>query len=70
MKAYVVESEMTNDVFLERFIGNLKKWMPDHQPLLTAVGVSKLGAGESAGMRIEIEVAAFDPEGAAVAGGK
>ena len=70
VKAYVVESQMTNEVFLGRFIENLRKWMPDHQPLLTAVGVSKLGAGESASMRIEIEVAAYDPEGAAAAGKK
>lgn len=66
--AYVVESEMTNEVFLGRFIENLKKWMPDHQPLLTAVGLSRLGAGDSAGMKLELEVAAFDPEGAAAEG--
>jgi hypothetical protein len=37
--------------------------MPGHQPLLTAVGVSKLGAGSSAGMKVEIEVEAWDPRG-------
>ncbi|KAM7200848.1 RutC family protein [Naviculisporaceae sp. PSN 640] len=63
--AYVVEEEMTNEVFLGRFIENLKKWTPGHQPLLTAVGVAKLGAGDSAGMKLELEVVAFDPEGAA-----
>lgn len=35
-------------------IGNLKKWLPDHQPLLTFVGVKELAFG----MRIEIEVVA------------
>lgn len=58
---YVVEKEFTNDALLGQLIGNLKKWMPDHQPLLTAVGVAKLGAGDSAGMRLEIEVVAHDP---------
>ena len=36
-------------------IRNLRKWCPDHKPLLTAVGVEKLWAK---GMRIEIEVSA------------
>ncbi|KAM7194841.1 Endoribonuclease L-PSP/chorismate mutase-like protein [Rhypophila sp. PSN 637] len=66
VNAYVVESEMDNEAFLGRFIDNLRKWCPDHQPLLTAVGVSKLGAGDSAGMRLELEVVAHDPKGAAV----
>ena len=40
---------------------NFKKWMPDHQPLWTEIGVAKLGAD---GMNVEIEVSAHDPEGA------
>ncbi|KAK0658035.1 endoribonuclease L-PSP [Cercophora newfieldiana] len=59
---YVLESVMDNEEFLGRAIGNLKKWVPGHQPLLTAVGVAKLGAGSSAGMRVEIEVVAHDPK--------
>ncbi|KAK4444736.1 Endoribonuclease L-PSP/chorismate mutase-like protein [Podospora aff. communis PSN243] len=63
VRMYVVESMMDNEEFLGRAIENLKKWMPGHQPLLTAVGVSKLGAGSSAGMKVEIEVEAWDPRG-------
>ncbi|KPM40207.1 hypothetical protein AK830_g6352 [Neonectria ditissima] len=43
-----------------------KKWMPDHQPIWTEIGVAKLGADN---MHVEIEVSAHDPEGA-VKGGK
>lgn len=42
-------------------VRNFKKWMPDHQPLWTCVGVSRLGLDD---MRVEIEVVAHDPEGA------
>jgi enamine deaminase RidA (YjgF/YER057c/UK114 family) len=35
--------------------------MPDHKPIWTEVGVAKLAAE---GMRVEIEVVAYDPEGA------
>jgi enamine deaminase RidA (YjgF/YER057c/UK114 family) len=35
--------------------------MPDHAPLWTEIGVTKLGAP---GMNVEIEVSAYDPEGA------
>ncbi|KAJ4321877.1 hypothetical protein N0V94_002711 [Neodidymelliopsis sp. IMI 364377] len=38
---------------------NFKKWMPDHQPIWTCVGVTRLGAED---MRVEIEVVAFDPK--------
>lgn len=37
--------------------------MPDHQPVWTEVGVKELGLPT---MNIEIEVEAYDPEGAAV----
>lgn len=40
---------------------NFAKWMPDHQPLFTCVGVTRLGEDD---MRVEIEVVAYDPEGA------
>ncbi|KAL0937447.1 endoribonuclease L-PSP [Colletotrichum truncatum] len=42
-----------------RMIENLKKWAPNHAPILTGVGVTKLG---QPGMRIEVEVSAYDPE--------
>ncbi|KAJ4179716.1 hypothetical protein FALCPG4_014588 [Fusarium falciforme] len=43
---------------------NFKKWMPDHQPIWTCVGVTRLGEDD---MRVEIEVVAHDPEGAKAA---
>lgn len=36
-----------------------QKWMPDHRPIWTQIGVRQLGAP---GMRIEIEVSAYDSE--------
>jgi enamine deaminase RidA (YjgF/YER057c/UK114 family) len=63
VRMYVLESVMNNEEFLGRAIENLKRWVPRHQPLLTAVGVAKLGAGSSAGMGVEIEVDAWDPRG-------
>lgn len=35
--------------------------MPNHQPIWTEIGVAKLGLDE---MRVEIEVSAYDEEGA------
>ncbi|KAK1754058.1 Endoribonuclease L-PSP/chorismate mutase-like protein [Echria macrotheca] len=62
MRLYVIESHWTDEAFFGRIIENMKKWMPDHQPLLTGVCVSKLGAGPSAGMRVEIEAVAHVDE--------
>lgn len=42
----------------------MQKWVSDHRPILTGVGVAKLAFP---GMRVEIEVAAHDPEGAVAA---
>ncbi|KAL2821462.1 YjgF-like protein [Aspergillus cavernicola] len=50
---------------LAAMVRNFKKYMPDHQPIWTCVGVSRLGEDD---MRVEIEVVAHDPEGAKVAG--
>lgn len=44
-----------SDAVLESVVANMKKWMPDHQPLLTFLGVRELGIK---GMHIEIEVEA------------
>lgn len=49
---------------LMHMVGHLKKRMPDHKPIFTCVGVTELGIK---GMRVEIEVAAYDEEGAAEA---
>ncbi|KAL4924247.1 RidA family protein [Aspergillus undulatus] len=38
-------------------VENLRKWMPDHKPVLTCVGVSELALP---GMRVEIEAFAHD----------
>lgn len=54
-----------DDEAMGAMVRNFQKWMPDHQPLWTTVGVTKLG--EDA-MHVEIEVVAHDPEGAKKAG--
>lgn len=48
----------------ERIVHNLKKWMPDHHPIWTELGVNQLGSDR---MHFEIDVEAFDEEGAAAA---
>lgn len=50
-----------NNEALAAMVRNFKKYMPDHQPLWTCVGVTRLGEDD---MRVEIEVVAHDPEGA------
>ncbi|KAH6688365.1 Endoribonuclease L-PSP/chorismate mutase-like protein [Plectosphaerella plurivora] len=50
-----------NNEALAAMVRNFRKWMPDHQPLWTCVGVTRLGEDD---MRVEIEVVAHDPEGA------
>ncbi|EFY85347.1 hypothetical protein J3458_021238 [Metarhizium acridum] len=45
-------------------VRNLKRWMPNHHPLWTCIGVARLAEDD---MRVEIEVSAHDPEGAAAA---
>ncbi|KAI8632507.1 YjgF-like protein [Xylariaceae sp. FL1651] len=47
-----------------RLVENFRKYMPDHYPVWTAVIVTKLGLDD---MHFEIEVEAYDPEGAAEA---
>jgi enamine deaminase RidA (YjgF/YER057c/UK114 family) len=44
-----------------RVAENSKKWMPNHTPVWTEIGVAGLGAP---GMHIEIDVQAYDEEGA------
>ncbi|TPX16149.1 uncharacterized protein E0L32_004144 [Thyridium curvatum] len=41
---------------LGRMAENMKKWMPNHRPILTGVGVKELALE---GMRVEIEVSAY-----------
>jgi enamine deaminase RidA (YjgF/YER057c/UK114 family) len=53
-----------NDESVGALVRNLKKWMPEHQPILTGVGVPTLG---QEGMRVEVEVSALDEEGAEAA---
>ncbi|TVY81148.1 hypothetical protein LSUE1_G004444 [Lachnellula suecica] len=45
----------------DRIVANLRKWMPNHTAVWTQVGVAHLGTEE---MHFEIEVEAFDKEGA------
>ncbi|TGZ85505.1 endoribonuclease L-psp family protein [Ascodesmis nigricans] len=58
---YLVE---VSDEIVGHLVRNLKKWCPNHQPILTALAIKELGLP---GMRVEVEVAAHDPEGAKVA---
>jgi enamine deaminase RidA (YjgF/YER057c/UK114 family) len=51
-----------NDEALAVMTRNFEKWMPGHRPIWTCVGVTRLGEDD---MRVEIEVVAHDPEGAA-----
>lgn len=49
-----------NNEALDAMVRNFKQYMPEHEPLWTCVGVSRLGEDD---MRVEIEVVAHDPEG-------
>jgi enamine deaminase RidA (YjgF/YER057c/UK114 family) len=51
-----------NDEALAAMVRNFEKYMPGHRPIWTCVGVARLGEDD---MRVEIEVVAHDPEGAA-----
>ncbi|KAB8225797.1 Endoribonuclease L-PSP/chorismate mutase-like protein [Aspergillus novoparasiticus] len=48
-----------NNEALEAMVRNFRRWMPDHEPLWTCVGVTRLGEDD---MRVEIEVVAHDPK--------
>ncbi|PYI25133.1 YjgF-like protein [Aspergillus indologenus CBS 114.80] len=48
-----------NNEALDAMVRNFKQWMPDHEPLWTCVGVTRLGEDD---MRVEIEVVAHDPK--------
>ncbi|KAE8410609.1 L-PSP endoribonuclease family protein [Aspergillus pseudocaelatus] len=48
-----------NDEALNAMVRNFKKYMPDHRPLWTCVGVTRLGRDA---MRVEVEVVAHDNE--------
>lgn len=47
-----------NDEALHAMVQKFKEYMPNHQPLWTCIGVSRLGFDD---MRVEIEVVAHDP---------
>ncbi|PQE15340.1 l-psp endoribonuclease family protein [Rutstroemia sp. NJR-2017a BBW] len=53
-----------NDEALTAMVRGFEKWMPDHKPIWTCIGVTKLGMDD---MRVEIEVSAHDEEGAKAA---
>jgi enamine deaminase RidA (YjgF/YER057c/UK114 family) len=48
-----------NDEAMEAVSREFRKWMPNHQPIWTAVGVTRMGRDD---MRVEIEVSAYDPQ--------
>ncbi|KAJ6107758.1 hypothetical protein N7523_009081 [Penicillium sp. IBT 18751x] len=47
-----------NDEALAAMVRNFKRYMPNHQPIWTCVGVPRLGEED---MKVEIEVVAHDP---------
>lgn len=49
-----------NNEALAAMTRNFKRWMPNHKPLWTCVGVARLAEDD---MRIEIEVVALDSSG-------
>jgi enamine deaminase RidA (YjgF/YER057c/UK114 family) len=53
-----------NNEALDAMVRNFKKWVPEHEPIWTCVGVTRLGEDD---MRVEIEVVAHDPAGAEMA---
>lgn len=53
-----------NDEAIEAFTRNFETWMPDHSPLWTCLGVTRLGLDDT---RVEIEVVAHDSDGAKTA---
>ncbi|KLU83888.1 endoribonuclease L-PSP [Magnaporthiopsis poae ATCC 64411] len=60
-QVYRLNAYLTDmDRFLEPAGEAMKKWFPNHRPLLTAVGVASLALP---GMHVEIEGVALDPEG-------
>jgi enamine deaminase RidA (YjgF/YER057c/UK114 family) len=48
----IFTTEIKNEEATGFLVENLRKWMPDHKPVLTCVGVSELALE---GMRVEIE---------------
>ncbi|KAK9357125.1 Endoribonuclease L-PSP/chorismate mutase-like protein [Lipomyces starkeyi] len=48
-----------NNEALEAMVRNFKRYMPNHQPIWTCVGVTRLAEDD---MRVEIEVVAHDPQ--------
>ncbi|KAK0372503.1 endoribonuclease L-PSP [Colletotrichum limetticola] len=59
IRLYALDEAWTEDG-LGRMVENMKKWTPNHAPILTGIGASKLG---QPGMRLEVEVSAYDPKG-------
>lgn len=57
VNSYHVGLEGKQEEMLGRMVENMKKYMPDHEPIWTCVGVPALGEPE---MKVEIEVVAFD----------
>lgn len=51
----------------ESIVKNLRKWMPNHRAIWTELGVKELGLDT---MHFEIDVEAYDVEGAAAAQGQ
>ena len=48
-----------DDEALAAMVRNMKQFMPNHEPIWTCIGVTRLGQDD---MRVEIEVVAHDPK--------
>ena len=46
-----------NEEVLDAMVANFRRWMPNHKPIWTAVGVARLALDD---MKVEIEVVALD----------
>ncbi|KAL1583083.1 hypothetical protein WHR41_08275 [Cladosporium halotolerans] len=57
VNSYHVGLQGNEQETLARMVENMKKYMPDHQPIWTCIGVAALAEPE---MKVEIEVVAFD----------
>ncbi|EAU93517.1 endoribonuclease L-PSP [Coprinopsis cinerea okayama7 len=54
-KIHIYMLDIKDEEAVKALVRNMKKWMPNHKPILTVVGVKDLALE---GMRIEVEVAA------------
>ena len=57
IKSYHVGGAEEQEEIFEAMKKNFDKWMPDHKPIWTLLGVARLGLPE---MKVEIDVVAWE----------